>query len=64
VIEAPDDDGTGHWHSQDFFHRAVSPVVLAAQHGEDVEVIYALPKRAVVDRPSLPIRVRGPPGSA
>lgn len=64
VIEAADDDGTGHWHSQDFFHRAVSPAVFAGQHAESVQVVHVLPKRPVVDRLALPIRVRGPPHAA
>ena len=64
VVAAPDDDDPGHWHSQDVFQRAVAPALFAAQHGEAVAVVHALPKRAVVDRPALPIRVRGPPRPA
>lgn len=64
VIEAADDDGTGHWHSQDLFQRAVSPAVFAGQHAESVQVVHVLPKRPVVYRPALPIRVRGPPRTA
>ncbi|HXQ22105.1 MAG TPA: hypothetical protein VN812_10570 [Candidatus Acidoferrales bacterium] len=64
VIEAADGDGTGHWHSQNFFQRAVSPGVFAAQHAESVQVVQGSPEPAPVDRPALPIRVRGPPRTA
>jgi hypothetical protein len=64
AIEAPDDDGTGHWHSRDFFQRAVTPAVVAARHAEAVEVVRARPERARVDRPALPTRARGPPRTA
>ena len=64
AIEAPDDAGTGHWHSQDFFQRAVTPAVVAARQAEAVEVVRARPELARVDRPALPIRVRGPPHTA
>jgi hypothetical protein len=60
-IETPDDDGTGHWHSQDVFQRAVSPAVKAANHSEAVRVLATRPAWAAVDRPALPVRVRGPP---
>jgi hypothetical protein len=60
------DDGpsTGHWHSQDFFQRVLSPAVFAAQRAESVQVVPASPEPAPVDRPALPIRVRGPPRTA
>ena len=64
AIEAPDDDGTGHWHSQDFFQRAVSPAVFVVQHSEAVGVVQDPPERAPVDRPALPGRARGPPHTA
>lgn len=64
VIEAPDGDDTGHWHSQDFFHRAVAPAVPVAQHGEPVALVHTRRALAIVDRPALPVRVRGPPHSA
>ncbi len=63
-IEAPDDDGTGHWHAQDFFHRAVPPIIFAAHHRDDASVIHIWPKHSLVDRPTLPVRVRGPPRTA
>ena len=60
------DDGpsTGHWHSQDFFQRAVSPAVFAAQHPESVQTLPASPEPAPVDPPALPVRARGPPPTA
>lgn len=60
-IEAPDDDGTGHWHLREFFHRAVAPAVAGAQHVERIEIVGPLPERSGGDRPALPDRVRGPP---
>jgi hypothetical protein len=63
-LERDDRPSTGHWHSQDFFQRAVAPALFAAQHAESVQVAEALPEPAPVDRPALPIRVRGPPRPA
>lgn len=63
-IEAPDHDETGHWHSQNRFHRAVAPVPGAADRIQLVQFVHALPEHRAVDRPALPAHARGPPLAA
>jgi hypothetical protein len=64
AIAVPDGDGTGHWHSREVFHRAVAPALFTGHYRETVHVAPSLPEPAAVDRPALPIRVRGPPRPA
>ena len=64
VIEAADDDGVGHWHSQDLFQPTVAPAVIAVPCVAVIAIAALSPAHPGVDRPGLPVRVRGPPQAA
>ena len=66
AFEAPDDDddGMGHWHSQDVFQRAVAPAIKTVQPVEAIRVIPVGTDRLLAYRPALPVRARGPPSPA
>jgi|SRR5579862_9541576 len=63
-IEAPDDDDTGHWHCQDFFQPTLAPAIGAAPHLEWAGAANAQAKLALIDPPTVSVRVRGPPHPA